>query len=285
VQINTSPVGIITSTYYPDGNDPVQKVRAELAVESIRALGFAGFPVTVIDGGSDESIFPTHELGAHVMTVDDNDMVFTRQLAAASVVQRSPYLTHVVWTEPEKNLAGVIQEWIDRAEAEDASVLIPMRKHMESYPLHQQLSERAGNEDLACVFGREFGDHYFGPRVFRRGAVVNHWLRDYDEYKTDERRWASIYSPVLSALAAGERVVGLPVHFEYPASQRKVEDENPPMIEKRREQRRVITQSAIDLRDNLDWSPNWKLELLDGYTLETQTMDVIDLTETTAAVS
>jgi hypothetical protein len=283
VQFNPSTVSVITTTYYPDGTDPVQRVRATLALAAIRSLGFAGYPVTVIDGGSDESIFPIHELGARVMSVDDPDMVFVRQLAAASVVDRSPYLTHMVWTEPEKDITTQIDQWIDRALLEDAAVLVPMRKDVRSYPLHQQLSERAGNEELATVFGREMGDLYFGPRVFRRDAVNRHWLRDFDDYNSMHRQWAAIFSPVFSALAAGDRVVGLPVDFQYPAAQQAVEVDNPVMLEKRRLQRQVITGNATDLRDNLTWAQEWKLDLLDSFTLDAQAIDALQLTDELAA--
>lgn len=278
VQINPSTVSVITTTYYPNATDPIQQVRAALAEETIRALGFAGFPVTVIDGGSDESIFPIHELGARVMVVDDNDMVFTRQLAAASVVDRNPYLTHMVWLEPEKNLADDLPSWVERAIEESAAVLIPMRKSMEGYPLHQQLSERLLNEQLAEVFGRELGDQVFGPRIFRRDAVIKHWLRDFEDYNSEARQWSAITAPVWSALAAGDRVVGLPVDFTYPQTQTLAETDNDVMLAKRRLQRDVITQNAIDVRDTLPQS-EWDFEILDGFTLQSQPMAVIDLTE------
>jgi hypothetical protein len=283
VQINPATVSVITTTYFPDPEDPIQVIRAALSFDAIRSMVQAGFPVTVIDGGSDGTLFPIHDLGARVMTVDDQDMVFTRQLAAASVVDRSPFLTHMVWTEPEKDIASRIPTWIERAIAEDAAVLVPMRQHMESYPLHQQISERAGNEQLADLFSRDIGDLYFGPRVFRRDAVIRHWLRDYDEYGTEQRLWASIFSPLFSALAAGERVVGLPTDFEYPTTQTSVESNSSNMIAKRQLQRQVITQNATDLRDTLSWHPEWELKLLDGFSLQNQTMDVIDLTEQSAA--
>lgn len=285
VQINPSTVNVITSTYYPDGNDPIQQVRAALATEAIRAFGFAGYSVTVIDGGSDQSILPLHELGARVLNVDDNDMVFVRQLAAATVIDRSPYLTHLVWTEPEKNIADQIGDWVERAIAEDAAVLVPMRKHMESYPLHQQVSERALNKDLAAVLNAELGDHVFGPRVFRRDAVIRHWLRDYDEYGTNHRQWAAITNPVFSALAAGDRVVGLPVDFEYPEIQSAIEDDETTMIAKRRIQRDVIVNATADIAESLTWDPDWNLELLDGFTLNSQTMSVIDLTDVSEPVA
>jgi hypothetical protein len=283
VQTNPSTVSVITTTYFPDRKNLIQQVRAALSFDAIRSLVVSGFPVTVIDGGSDDSIFPTHDLGARVVMIDDHDMVFTRQLAAASVVDRAPYLTHMVWTEPEKNISSLIPEWIERAVAEDAAVLVPMRKRMESYPLHQQVSERAGNLEVGKAFDRDLGDMYFGPRVFRRDAVIRHWLRDYDDYGTEQRQWASIFSPVYSALAAGERVVGLPTDFEYPDKQTGVEAEDTTIIAKRQLQRRVLTQNAIDVRDTLSWHPEWELKLLDGFTLEGQSMDIIDLTEQSTA--
>jgi hypothetical protein len=282
--MNASTVSVITTTYYPDPTDPIQQVRATLALKTIRALGNASFPVTVIDGGSDESIFPIHELDARVITVDDHDMVFTRQLAAASVVDRNPFLTHMVWLEPEKDLADQLPQWIERAVEESAAVLIPMRKSMESYPLHQQISERALNEQLADIFGREMGDQVFGPRIFRRDAVIKHWLRDFGDYNSEARQWSAITAPAWSALAAGDRVVGLPVDFEYPQTQTLVETDNDSMAAKRLLQRDVLTQNAIDVRDTLPQS-EWNFEILDGFTLQSQPIAVIDFTEERVAAS
>jgi hypothetical protein len=279
VPMNPSAISVITTTYYPDGQDPVQRVRARLATDAIRALGFAGYPVTVVDGGSDETIFPIHELGAQVMTIDDPDMVFTRQLPAAAAMKRSPQSTHMVWTEPEKDISRSLETWVDQMIREDAAVLLPMRSDMRSYPLYQQLSEQAGNYELAEVFGREMGDLYFGPRIFRRDAVSRHWLRDFEEYGSSHRQWAAIFAPVFSALAAGDRVVGLPVSFDYPERQTAIENDSPELLLKRRRQREVITENAKDIRDNLEWSPDWSLDLLAGFSLSDQLIDVIDLTE------
>lgn len=275
-------IGIVTTTYYPDANDPVQQVRARLAATAITNAASMGFTVTVVDSGSHQSLIQLDELsaaGARVVRNDNPNMAYTRELAVSIALEAPIIPSHIVWTEPEKDITPWAQAWVERANREGASVVIPMRTNMTSYPIFQQISERTGNDELADIFGVEFGDHYFGPRVFRYGAAEDHWLNLEGEHPTlkSGHDWASIFIPVWRALAAGERVIGVPVDFHYPITQSAVENQRPEVIEKRKLQRSIITESARDALANLLWRSRIDLRILDGFKLRAQLMSPIDL--------
>jgi hypothetical protein len=287
MSIAPSAAVVVTTTYYPDPADPVQQVRAELASDAISNLRIKGFPVVVVDGGTHPDLIDVRDLmeaGATVEVGHSRDMVVTRQQAVRTALLTEPSAEFVVWMEPEKDLAFLLSEWIDRMIRERASVLVPMRRSVASYPLFMQQHERRANEAISGLFGCDMGDHLFGPRIFSTQAARRHWLRPYEELGSDIRLWGSIMGPVLSALASGERVVGLPVEFTYPESQRDAETDNPSMNAKRVLQHETIVQLFTDIRRHLDWKPGWQLDLLDSFRLDSQAMSMVDIRDSATAV-
>ncbi len=76
-------VAIVTTTLYPDLDDPVQAVRSRLAASALQAAREAGYAVTCV---SDPSM----------------DMFESRQEAVRIALRDDPMF--IVWTEPEKDV-------------------------------------------------------------------------------------------------------------------------------------------------------------------------------------
>jgi hypothetical protein len=293
---------MITGTYYPTDGNPIEKARADIAMRTITKAVDNGIPVTLVDSGSHASNLDLDALeqlpGVTVIRSETSDMVENRQEAARKAL-KNPAITHVVWNEPEKDISHMFAGWARRMVLERADVMVPMRNDTSSYPATQAASEFQGNRELQQRFGgQDVGDHYMGTRMFTRDATTKHFLRPYEQYGTDKRMWGSIFAPVFAAMVAGDRVVGLPVDFEYPLTQllpeqgggvdlhhlQQLEAWNDPeapspfavdeetlaaMGKKRQDQRDFINEVADAVLENIE-PGTWNFRLLDGYSLDTQ---------------
>jgi len=163
----------------------------------------------------------------------------------------------VVLMQPEKYdvirlISQIVMPLIDGK----AEIVIASRteKSWDTYPIFQKVSERMANDIYRRSLGLDF-DPMFGVLAFK-ARVAKYFL----EYDADEFGFPDTYDsyhiPPVLASQDGIGVVGVPVDFEYPSSQRELEENNPAMRQNRIQQRSLMT----DIYSQLGSVPFGELE-------------------------
>ncbi len=237
-------VTILTTTLYQQ----VTEIRFHLACQLVGNAIAAGYDVVVVDGSVDSAI--SHALvkiGSRVHRQAGENGMGNQKRELFNMVANTGNETDIfLWTEPEK--ADIIR-WIPKIVAPiqrgEADLVIPDRTQASyaSYPAFQVKSERQINAVFTEVTGKNF-DVAFGPVAFGR-RVLSYFAECYparrfgvaDNYIQDTAR--------MEAMAAGYRIVSVPVDFFYPPAQ-KVEEETTlfeVMREKRQRQLKELTHT------------------------------------------
>jgi glycosyltransferase involved in cell wall biosynthesis len=213
--------------------NPVMDVRAQLAIQTVRALREHGYGVVVVDGGSPSELTTTlRELNAHVEAEETRGMGASRRQALTRAGEIAGPDGIVVWMEPEKlGFVDQIYAAVHPIIRGEADLVVPARRSLASYPPEQQHAEQIGDLAFEYLTGIKL-DPWFGPRVMNQAALT-HFL-NYDGKYGD--KWDSIFVPVLRAVAVGLRVVSVEVDYTHPAEQTKAETGDIDMLIKRIDQ-------------------------------------------------
>lgn len=268
---------VTTGTFYPnwyEGNvrDPihdVDKVRGDLALETLECAKNAGYQIVVIDGGSSSAFLAAMDVRSipHV-SQEKKGMSPGRQegFRKASVLESADV---IVWVEPEKVsfVRDCLIQTVLPILQDEADIVVPARDHEAwmTYSDHQRRSEKQANQHWNTVLHTGLDssnvpqyDAFFGPRVFRNTpAVLSHFLRETDladtrrmndrfESVIDPKRYSdATFFPIATGLQENLRVKSVTVPYRHPQEQVRTEVDSPVFAQKRLNQRRGIVGELV----------------------------------------
>ena len=217
-------------------------MRAKLAVKLVKACAERGYPVVVVDGGSDAGFRgDLMAAGAEVCDEAGKGMGAARRQAMTVAGEGAGPDGLVLWCEPEKytivpEIAKMEKVYGDT----HADLVVPDRGPLDSYPIEQQLAEPLGNLAFERITGLKL-DMWSGPRLMNQ-AALRHFLDYQGEYGD---LWDCIFIPVLRAMKAGLKVVSAPINYVHPPEQTSAE-ETPEMLKKRVIQLNNLVPAMVD---------------------------------------
>lgn len=252
-------IGVLTTTFYKS----TEETRFHLACQMIGNSVAVGHDVIVVDGSPDPIIGEAfQQIGAIVFRQTAQGMGASRrelfQWTSRHIPLRQALLDIFLWLEPEKvDLIRWIPQIIVPIQRGEADIVIPAltdEGHL-SRPAFQTSSEQEANAVYAEMTGRAF-DVMFGPVAFRREM-----LRYFITCNPKERygcpdTYIQHIAP-MEAMAAGYRVVSVPVGFLYPPAQKAEEESalSEAMREKRRRQLEECTNAFRVVAEALKLKP------------------------------
>jgi len=268
-------IGIATATFYPrwyPGEpvtiDDTDKIRGDLALQTIHNALNNGNQIAIVDGGSSSYfIAAARELGADVEPQLGEGMSDSRRQAFRSIAERDGVQV-ICWTEPEK-ISMVQQDCMELGARpildDSADIVVPSRDEnaFSSYPYYQAEFEIESNKVWNDILrrhgllseGAEDLDAWVGTRFFKNEPeIVNIFLSKYrfktpiqsriDQYSPE--LWPNaIFLPLMVALKKGYKIVGQNVPYEHPQEQKQNETDSPEFVDKRAKQQAVILTTTV----------------------------------------
>lgn len=274
---DSSRINIITTTFYSrwvpgqlqwkfgDSVTPdvVDKVRGDLALQTVSEGAREGARVIVIDGGSN-----THPFREALVRVGNGVLVFDEIDHGTSTSRQQGFRiacmsdrTANLWIEPEKTgmaqkpclepvIAPILQKKI--------ALVIPARDENGFATLnnYQADVERESNfkwrsllvEEGILPLDHPGFDNWFGPRGWHKD-IAGLFLRKYISTDPDaklirpEQYGNALQFPLIAALFEGRNVLSVQVPFRYPETQQAIEQYNPEFEAKRRDQQASILET------------------------------------------
>ncbi len=269
-------VCVVTTTKFPgwSENGPlynIDKIRGDIALETIDAASKRGINMVVVDGGSSQS-FLQRILGNTIdLRLQEGGLGISasRVYGFTEAVKKTDTKV-VVWMEPEKTdflLRGLVSV-LHIMRRRDVDVVIPKRsaKSLEKYPKYQQHTESIGNRlwneilrshGLLSPESEDF-DVFFGPRAFRNKLdIVDVFSGRYDFLElSDEDMYSPVYDnlifySVMLSLNRGLAVKSVEVEYTPNKKQVDLEEANIDMAKKRDAQLEGIVKSAVSFANYL----------------------------------
>lgn len=209
-------VVIATSTLYPS----LEEVRPRLAIKTAKISGECGYPIVVVDASPDKRVTQALEqAGAIVFKAQDPGMGPSRRQALQEAAKIAGQDGILAWLEPEKaTFVPFLAEVVKYLLSQQADIVIPRRKSLESYPEFQQHFEWLNNYIFQIYTERDL-DHCVGVRVFR-SDITPFFLNYRGEYGD---KWDSLIVPLLRIIGAGKRVVEVEIDYVHPPEQTATE--------------------------------------------------------------
>lgn len=285
LEINPRSVAITAITFYPNwypgevqGNADTDKIRGDLALESIRKAKQIGYQAVIADGPSSPA-FKDNLAGLGVEVLERDKM--QRAVGGRQTIERASTLDEVrviLRTELEKvslveDCVSLIAQPILEGRAD---IVVPKRNeelYVETYPDYMHASETKGrrlfnnlmhkvgllpeDQTLEFLFGAVALSNdpnilaLFMEQYAFQGPRVGGW-----KYIEPEE-WSDIQLfPIVKALYLGYRVEGVEVPFRYPLKQRENEELNRDnFAEKRKQQRMGLISELIQFLRTLSTDP------------------------------
>ncbi len=236
----TQNIAIVTSTLFKHVSKG-DMLRADLALRAASEAKDLLIKVISVDGGSDLTFNRAlKDQGVEVIVQRGSTMGAARREAIEHAVNSG--FTTIVYTELEKKgFIPDIPKLCQPIEEGQASIVIPHRKDLSSYPEFQQHVESLGNEFWRELTGLKL-DLFFGPRIFS-SRVAGYFLNYKGEYGDT---WDSIFIPILRAFLNKETICSSPTSFNYPENQKVHEAGSFIYLKKRITQLSQITKALED---------------------------------------
>jgi hypothetical protein len=257
----------VTGTKYTN-DDQITRARAEASRETFAALKQIDIPCVVCDGSFSNVVYRQELKNSAVIVVDEpigSTMGSGRRLVMQKAFNELD-ADYVLWLEPEKtDLVKHIPSLVKHAHNTRTDILLVGRTSLRSYPRYQQQTEGLINEAAAQICGLG-GDSTFGPRLLSSQGVqpyLDHplLLKHMEEqfaHNPDinpcKDLWDSIYIPAPYTLMKGDSPLSIAYHhvdFTYPIEQRKTEEYDLPMAEKRYIQAITMVETLLVLSEML----------------------------------
>ncbi len=291
LEVDPRSIAIATTTSYPkwypgetQEHDVVDKIRGDLAIQTIKEAKQKKYQVLVVDGGSSEA-FKTELAGIETPFLPELErgMSPSRQQAFTETAKLEGVKV-ICWIEPEK--VSVIRDCLPEAVLpilnDEADIVVPKRTDLsfKTYPDYQVKYEQRGNRlwnNILRARGllakdSEDLDVWFGPKFFRNNPeLVKLFLNKYEfiKGKTDlhkivkpELHPNAIFLPVVAALHKDFRVKSVDVPYIHPSQQTAIEVDDPKFIRTRDTQRKNIIVSTMHLIRLLEADPQKKSRLV-----------------------
>lgn len=253
-------LAVYTSTLYKE--DPVSKVRAPLAIKFLENARDLGIRCVVTDSGSNQEFLDKLSGMENVTVVDDSEKKASMGESRRSALDKAEHLDGTeffLYADPEKDdliTKENINEMLEMLRNDEADIVVPQRKSLESYPPFQAWVEKRANKratELAEGYSESNQDSkpldlWFGPKMMNRKGAK--FFENYNDAKDKLDKWDSIIVPVIEAHNAGLRIGTVEVDYDVDTTQRDSEVNDPtvakPMLKKRVEQYIKILEAAGD---------------------------------------
>lgn len=288
--IDPQSIAIATTTFYPtwgpgetESLSP-DKVRGDLALDTIREALRKGFQVCVVDGGSSKGFRnAVSELGVGIVSEEEKGMSGSRRqtIETASYLEKAKV---ICWTEPEK--VSIVRDCLPEAAMPilrgEADIVVPSRsdESFATYPKYQVKFEKRANRLWNNIL-RSRGllpedspdiDAWVGPRFIRNHPlIIDLFLKRYSAVKgerkldeiTDPELWPdATFLPLVAALKQGYRVKSVQVPYRHPEVQTTTEEDSESFRRKRDVQRKNIIVSTIHYIRMLEGDPRKPSKLI-----------------------
>jgi len=277
-----------TATFYPRwypgpkaDHDLVDKIRGDLAIETITEAKKKGFQIALVDGGSSDAfkaelvklgVTPSPELERGMSP--GRQQSFKEGSALEGVRINN-------WLEPEK--VSIVRDCLPAAILPiiegTADVVVPERDEAawETYPDYQVDYEKRANHLWNAILRKHNLlpqdapdlDAWFGPKFWKNDPELNAlFLKQYEfekrKLKLDQivrpELWPNaIFLPIVAALHQGRRVASMPVSYRHPQEQTGIELNNPEFRRRRDVQLKNIIASTIHFIRLLEGNPKTRL--------------------------
>jgi hypothetical protein len=240
-----SKVVLVTTTC----SQSVNEMRAKLAIKTCWAARDNGYKIIVVDNSPSLDFKEAlREAEAEVIDQKLPGMGQSRRECIYAGLNTEAEI--IVWLEPEKyTLVPLLEPCIYPVLCGEASVVIPRRRNLDSYPQYQQWSEYAGNWSLGNITGRPDLDFYNGPRVMSRNtaSILMSYNANFLSKHSYGDNWEILFIPILWLLKCGPVVKSVTVDYIHPIEQLVEDDEI--MRAKRDKQRRdLISTVALEAK-------------------------------------
>lgn len=268
LEIDPPSIAVTAITLYPDwyAGEPksirdTNKIRGDLALESIRKAIQLGYRVVIADGPSSQEFKENlADLGVEVLRRDKLE----RSVGGRQAIEKASVLDGVkviIKTEPEK--VSFIEDCILQTALPiiegRADIVVPKRNeelNVQTYPEYMHASEARANRQYNNLLHRvgllpqdKSLEFFFGPIVLKNDPhVIALFMEQYDfqgprvggrKYAQPEE-WSDIQLfPIVKALFLGLRVEGVEIPFRYPEKQKENEEANKEGFAEKRKQQRV----------------------------------------------
>jgi glycosyltransferase involved in cell wall biosynthesis len=288
-------IGIATATRYPnwqggetrpDDETSTDKIRGDLALETIKAALNNGYQIVVVDGGSSEAfVEAVRALGVTIQEEEERGMSAGRRQAFRAVSGLEG-VDVVCWTEPEKVsfVQDCITEDVLRAFDDGADIVVPRRNEeaFASYPDYQADFERESNRVWNDIL-RRHGllvedapdlDAWIGPRIIRNDPKILEMFMHEREFVSEIQSglkqdapglWPdALFLPLIEALYRGLKIVGVDVPYAHPKKQTANEQDSEEFRKKRAAQQENILKVTIFFIHYLENERRGRLGKLSG---------------------
>ncbi|RJQ37934.1 hypothetical protein C4559_02535 [Candidatus Microgenomates bacterium] len=255
------------STFYPKwyrgklkSIKHTDKVRGDLAFQTLEKAKNHGYQLVVVDGHSSRS-FRKELIGIKGINLIIRRAPRRSEAKRQGIEKASklPNVKAIIITEPEKlSFIDFVPQVVAPLLIEDEDIIIPARNNKlfkSSYPDYMYQSEIEANElynELLRSFGiitkdQEF-DMFFGPRAFKNEKnIVSLFMKKFvfkDKYALlkyfEPEEFSNVlFFPVIEGLKKGYKVKNVEVDFVYPNLQKRNEEsgQRELFLEKRKSQK------------------------------------------------
>lgn len=283
-EVDPGKVAVVTATLYPSWyqghpHEPLtaDKLRGDLALQTLAAAKATGFRIALVDGGSSQLFHQALEgLGINFEKEESSLGLGqgSSRRQALEIARAIPGVEVLCQTEPEKVhfVANSLISLSAPILREEADIVVPQRdqESFATYPKYQARTEIRANRLYNKIL-RKYGllldnspdiDFWFGVRLLaNKPEIVDEFervflLTYYDPEDTIDHLLSSVrpdaysnplFFPVLTALEKGIRIKSVPIHYEHPENQTRFEEGNDEFDRKRDFQRRIIIRELIYL--------------------------------------
>lgn len=289
--LDPKSVVVVTATFYPNwyegppkGDLTSDKLRGDLAIQTVRSAKDQGFQIVVVDG----SKVPSFKKELEDIGVNYHEEGGVKQPSQGSArrqgldaAQNLSGIKIICETEPEKisMVADCLKTAAGPIAQDEADIVVPKRfeESFETLPLYQAKAEKRANKMYNQILRTRHLlnpedpdiDFWFGVRLFaNRPEVIDLFNRVY-EFTPDERALhknvkPDTYSnplefPIVNALHDGLRVKSVEVDYRHPKEQTEFEEGKKEFDKKRDVQRRTIVTELLHFIRFLEDSPKSRI--------------------------
>lgn len=287
---NPSSIAIVIATHYPGwykgelkGELTSDKLRGDLALETLISAKNQGFQIALVDGNSSQEF--REALGENAITTPEQQKEKgpqgTARRQGLGIAQGQEGVKVICETEPEK--ISLVSEALKLAaqpiQNGEADIVVPKRTEegLSTLPSYQAQAERKANKLYNQILrahkllGKNDPDidFWFGVRVFaNKPEIVDLFTKKYEfnygqsalhQIIQPDAYSNPIFFPIVEALKRRMRVKSVEVPYVHPKQQTEFEEGRPEFDRKRDIQRRAITTELIHLIRKLEKSPKSRL--------------------------
>ena len=294
-KFNPSSVAVAMTTYYPKWYQGklrsikhTDKIRGDLALQSIQKASELGYQVVVADGESSKSFRKALSLTSCSKLIMRRPVKSSAaKRKAIKITAKLPNVKVIVLTEPEKVslIKYYIPDIVKPVLTDNIDIVVPRRNldlFESTYPDYQYESEIEANnlynENLKSnnlMNEKEEFDWFFGPKAFRNDPkIISLFMKKYSiaydnfslpkDYFDPENYSNVLFFPILQALKKKLKVKSVEIPFSYPLLQKENETSGNKelFIEKRKSQRLGLLVELMHFISYLEKNPKSGVRLM-----------------------